>query len=317
LQPSLHALNVGRGDCFFLEIPTGNGVSVVLIDGGDDCADRSIEPHRYARSRGWTQIDLMILTHIHPDHLTGLLEVAEHLPIREAVLPYPALPLPEGEMRHPKAVQTVGLLRMYERLQLLLRRQNTRIAFRPPFGDQAVYRFGDCVLRHLDPVDKRHLPAYETLEQLKHAPVESQERLCAAFDGQSNGDSSVWLLEDGQGEQLLLLAGDALLPNLERIAQRERIQPRVFKVGHHGMLDAWNEPTLRSMRPDWILITNHAREYEMFEESWRRIAHSSNSGLYVTGSDPGTLCLTSRLPHKPERIELHDAADKALSNGRD
>ncbi|MCR8630066.1 ComEC/Rec2 family competence protein [Paenibacillus radicis (ex Xue et al. 2023)] len=306
MKPVLYALNVGRGDAFFLEIPTDNGVAVILMDGGDHFFHDSVRPYRFVQERGWKQIDLMILTHLHPDHLTGLLEVAEHIPIVEAVLPYPELTLGLGEMRHPKAVQTARMLNDYNQLWELLRRQKTAVTLRQPFGETASWTFGPFMLRHLDPLHISDLPAYSNLQQLcsSHLETEIQEKLLVAFDSSSNRDSSVWLLEQTDGQQLFLFSGDALLSNWERIMENEQLRPSGFKVGHHGMADGWNEDLLRLLSPDWVLITNNNTEYERFRDDWNRIAQASESMLYVTGSQPDTLYLASSLPLAPERIEL-------------
>jgi beta-lactamase superfamily II metal-dependent hydrolase len=306
LQPTLYALNVGRGDSFFVEIPAESGSFVVLIDGGDHFIDERVKPLRFIQEKGWERIDLMIVTHLHPDHVIGLLAVAEQIPVREAVIPYPEFSVRLGEMRHPKAVQTAALFRYYGQLCELLRRQHTRVTLRPPFGGRASWRFGEYVLRHLDPIAQSDMPAYEIIERLlsDSLPVSAQEKLCAAFDARSNADSSVWLLEQANGPHLFLFGGDALLPNWERIAERETLRPRGFKVGHHGMVDAWNERLLRLLSPDWILITNHGDEYRYMRDAWLQLAQSSQSRLFVTGSQPKTHYLESRLPAIPERIEL-------------
>jgi beta-lactamase superfamily II metal-dependent hydrolase len=306
LQPTLYALNVGRGDSFFVEIPAESGGFVVLIDGGDHFIDERVKPLRFIREKGWERIDLLIVTHLHPDHVIGLLEVAERIPVREAVLPYPEFSVRLGEMRHPKAVQTAGLFCRYGQLCELLRRQHTSITLRPPFGGKTIWRFGEFVLRHLDPIEKSDMPAYEIIERLisDSLPLSVQEKLCVAFDARSNADSSVWLLEQVDGSHFFLFGGDALLPNWERITKREKLRPRGFKVGHHGMADAWNERLLRLLSPDWILITNHGEEYHALRDSWLQLAQSSGSRLFVTGSAPKTHYLESRLPSVPERMEL-------------
>ncbi|NRF92874.1 MBL fold metallo-hydrolase [Paenibacillus frigoriresistens] len=304
MQATLYALNVGRGDSFFVEIPMESRTSIILIDGGDDFIDEKVQPIRFIQEKGWKQIDLMILTHIHPDHLTGLLEVAEHIVVREAILPYPEITAVIGEMKYPKAVQTVEMLRMYKQLREILERQNTRITLRPPFGEKTEWQFGDFKLRHLDPVEKNDLPAFNKLEALQLASVDLQEKLCMDFDELSNVDSSIWLLEDAEGAHLVLFAGDALISNLERIAEREFLRPHGFKVGHHGMLDAWNEQVLRLFSPEWLIITNHRKEFDIFGEAWIQLSQCSDSGLFVTGSEASTYYLVSRLPLMPERIGL-------------
>lgn len=62
--------DVGQGDSIFIEIPGGNQI---LIDGGPNAAVLS----KLGKTMPfWDHsIDLLILTHPHADHLTGLLEV--------------------------------------------------------------------------------------------------------------------------------------------------------------------------------------------------------------------------------------------------
>ncbi|NQV06213.1 ComEC/Rec2 family competence protein, partial [bacterium] len=68
--PELTVLDVGQGDSVLLRGPEGE---VVLIDGGPDAALlRSA-----LRSRGVRRIDLLIVTHLHADHTTGLVGITE------------------------------------------------------------------------------------------------------------------------------------------------------------------------------------------------------------------------------------------------
>ncbi|HEX7056699.1 MAG TPA: MBL fold metallo-hydrolase [Bacilli bacterium] len=301
---TLYALNVGRGDSFFVEIPTEKKSYVILLDGGNVFFDESVTPLGFMRKKGWSCVDLLILTHIHPDHLIGLLDVAKHATVKEAVLPYPIFSLHLGAMHRPKALQTAEMLQKYEQLWSDLQEQNTRIFVRSPFGAKSVWRFGELLLRHLDPVDKNHLSAYKIVERLSASTAEEQEHLCEIFDAQSNGDSSVWLLEHQNGAHLFLFGADALLPNWERITKREQLHPHGFKVPHHGVTDAWNEHLLQLLSPDWLLITNDANEYEIYHEKWEQLAKSSGSRLFVTGSQSDTQHYLSRLPQLPERIEI-------------
>lgn len=75
-------LDVGQGDAAVLEAPGG---AVVLIDGGGtfdgrfDPGARVVEP--FLRARGITHVDLVALSHPHPDHMNGLFRVVERFSV--------------------------------------------------------------------------------------------------------------------------------------------------------------------------------------------------------------------------------------------
>jgi competence protein ComEC len=75
-------LDVGQGDAAVVEAPGG---AVAVIDGGgafDDSFDpgeRIVEP--FLRARGITRVDLVALSHPHPDHLNGLRRVLRRFPV--------------------------------------------------------------------------------------------------------------------------------------------------------------------------------------------------------------------------------------------
>jgi competence protein ComEC len=76
-------LDVGQGDAAVIEAPGG---AVAVIDGGgafDDAFDpgeRIVEP--FLRARGISRIDLVALSHPHPDHLNGLRRIVARFPVR-------------------------------------------------------------------------------------------------------------------------------------------------------------------------------------------------------------------------------------------
>lgn len=77
-------IDAGQGDCTLVETAEG---AVILIDGGGtrdnrfDVGRRVIAP--YLRDRGIRTIDLVILSHPHPDHMNGLLSVLKEFTVRE------------------------------------------------------------------------------------------------------------------------------------------------------------------------------------------------------------------------------------------
>lgn len=74
-RPATVFLDVGQGDS---ELILGSGGETVLIDGGPD----PVLILRKLAAYGVRNIDVMILSHPHDDHATGLLAVVEHLPVQ-------------------------------------------------------------------------------------------------------------------------------------------------------------------------------------------------------------------------------------------
>jgi competence protein ComEC len=75
-------LDVGQGDAAVVEAPRGG---VMLVDGGGafdagfDPGERIVEP--FLRARGITRLDVVALSHPHPDHLNGLVRVLERFDV--------------------------------------------------------------------------------------------------------------------------------------------------------------------------------------------------------------------------------------------
>lgn len=77
-------LDVGQGDCTFVRSAGG---TTVLVDGGGtrdnrfDVGRSVVEP--FLHDRGIRKLDLIVLSHPHPDHMHGLLTLLKHIPVRE------------------------------------------------------------------------------------------------------------------------------------------------------------------------------------------------------------------------------------------
>ncbi len=73
-------LDVGQGDASFIRFPHGGNM---LIDGGEggsfDCGKKIILP--YLHRRGIRQLDIVVLTHAHSDHVGGLIAILREMPV--------------------------------------------------------------------------------------------------------------------------------------------------------------------------------------------------------------------------------------------
>ena len=80
-------LDVGQGDAILIHAPNDK---TILVDaglrfGGKDMGRDVIAP--YLRHRNWPQIDLLILTHPHNDHMGGAQYLVENYPIGRILMP--------------------------------------------------------------------------------------------------------------------------------------------------------------------------------------------------------------------------------------
>ncbi len=71
-------LAVGHGDAIFIEFPQGH---TMLVDGGTVEAGSIVTGA--IRDKGYANIDYVVLTHTHPDHVGGLLTALEEFPVAE------------------------------------------------------------------------------------------------------------------------------------------------------------------------------------------------------------------------------------------
>jgi len=77
-QLKIYFLDVGQGDSEYIKMPDG---SDILIDGGPD--DKVLSELGKVMSFGDHKIDLVVLTHPHADHITGLVDVISRYDIGE------------------------------------------------------------------------------------------------------------------------------------------------------------------------------------------------------------------------------------------
>lgn len=81
-KPELAMIDVGQGLCTMVRLPDER---VVLFDTGGlrdfDVAGTVIEP--FLRTRGIARVDLVVLSHTHPDHMGGLEQLVARMPVGE------------------------------------------------------------------------------------------------------------------------------------------------------------------------------------------------------------------------------------------
>ena len=157
----VYMLNIGQGDSLLIRTPAGG---YVLVDGGpDDSVMRELSAVMpfYEHT-----IDTVILTHPHPDHVNGLVEVLKRYKVRQVIMTginysYPgyAAFLDELERGRVSVFLANGsdfrtgalvfdFLFPFETLQgrTFENVNNSSIVFRLLYGKNVIYFSGDCEL---------------------------------------------------------------------------------------------------------------------------------------------------------------------------
>ena len=78
----VHYIDVGQGDSALITLPNGK---TMLIDAGDNGTERQLIS--YLKSVGISQIDYLVGTHPHSDHIGGMQEILESFPVGKIFMP--------------------------------------------------------------------------------------------------------------------------------------------------------------------------------------------------------------------------------------
>jgi len=224
-------LSVGQGDAALVKLADGRALLVdgggYLRDSGKDFGERYLVPalHRLKVK----QIDLMVLTHPHPDHLGGLSAVAEQFRVREFW---------QGA--------SVGSSDNYQRLIGALNNQNTTLRIVKK-GDRA--QLGkELLLSVLAPNDAADAEGGDNDDSLVlHL---QQSGFSALFMGDAGFPVEDMLLHDGIGETTLLKVGHhgSRYGTSERFLARIKPRVAVISVGAGNSFGLPTEETIGRIR---------------------------------------------------------------------
>jgi competence protein ComEC len=207
-------LDVGQGDSILLKTPKGH---VALIDGGPGATPvlNGVGAHIPFWQR---QIDLLVLTHPHQDHMMGFVELLARYGVGQVV---------ETQFTATMGVQAEWLGAVKEHhIPVHYARRGETISFE---GEP------DVALRVLSPV----------------TPDAAREKA----GGDINNTSIVLHLT--YGKEGMLLEGDAQQAAEEEMVRREagELSSQVLKVGHHGSDTSSSPRFLAGIQPQVAIIS--------------------------------------------------------------
>ena len=213
-------VDVGQGDCAIIDLPDGR---VMLIDaggnpqGGPDPGSRALLPLLAARRR--SALDIVVLTHPHPDHYGGLAAVIDAVQIRE--LWDTGQAAAEADMAGTSSAAQALLDRA--------RAHGTRV-MRPAELCGQERHFGEASVRVIAP--------------------------CPSFDpGFDANDNSMVLRIDYRARSFLFSGDIEGHAEQQLVAAGTSVRADVFKVPHHGSRTSSSEALLEAVQPNIAVIS--------------------------------------------------------------
>lgn len=278
-QPRITFLDAGQGDCALVELPSGK---TILVDGGGtrdnrfDLGRRVLAP--YLWDRGISKIDLLVLSHPHPDHMNGLFSILRLFDVGEVWV-------------HGLDTHLPG----YDELVATMRERN--IQQRTVSAGTPPTRIGEAELTVLHP--RQGFTA----------------RSRKAFDAENNRSLVVRM---GLGGMSFLFTGDIGEEAERAIIRTGgKLACDLLKVPHHGSRTSSSEAFLSRLRPGAAIISvgrgntyRHPSEetVERLERSGARILRTDRDGAVIVTLRDGNMRVIPWAKLLLQQISFDDAA---------
>lgn len=288
-------VNVGYGEAILLECPDParpGGAFVMVIDGGSGEAaeyrDRStgrIPLAEYLAARELDHIDVMVVTHIHEDHLCGLLPLTDRWVPRELwqTLPEdfhrsmrPLPPLEDASVSQRKFLQSINDYRT-----LCAKTEAGGGVLKTISAGWETCPCPGLAIRCLGPSGKRAEELAARFGELNREEGSAAFRQkLSALDGDMNNYSAILQL-DFRGTRILL-PGDTNRLGYGEIPS-ETLAAHLFKVGHHGQRDGADAALIRAVRPGAVVCcASSDRRYQSAHPELLRLLTDRGAELWFS-----------------------------------
>jgi competence protein ComEC len=228
--------DVGQGDAILINLP---GDKEILIDGGPDNAVLyKLGKYLPVYNR---DLELMILTHPHSDHLNGLVEVLQRYKVEEVVY---NSEVKNGDENYDRFLEMVKNIKKLEIKKLEIKEERKQISDTTAMAGQVRYQEEE--------LKKINLGGNNFLEIIYPWP-----EIDMSVEKDANDTSMVLRLTTNKGQKFLL-TGDASAKVEDKILEKygaEFLQSDVLKISHHGSNTASGENFIKAVNPKQTVIS--------------------------------------------------------------
>ena len=295
----VHFVNVGYGEAILIEKED----FYLLVDGGTHRREEyeapgTIRVAEYLNKLGIPRIDMIILTHIHDDHVGGLPEVIRRFPVTEVLInmksPVPSLDMIENF----ESVKTGNLSGTLFRNALFKYAEFCDLCSEKGIPIRQI----DVDLGPISPVPGLMLEFLTPDRQLQEEILEAYHALCNETDPEKaetlfyeidkRGNSTSIAMRIKAANTAVLLSGDKA-DSWDAIQKKhgDSLRSEILKLTHHGQIDGLPEAMLEVSQPNHFVICASAdrRFNSAHPQIVERIKaylekEGKQGGVYVTGS---------------------------------
>lgn len=252
----VHFLDVGQGDSILIISPENK---VVLVDAGDQTKGKIVLDalKRY----NVQQIDYLIATHAHPDHIGGMDDVLKS-DVKVLNVLHNDIPPPEVT-EEASAKESMGKKigqRMGGKAPPPPKKPQGKVVELPTVKAYNEYKStveqSGAQFKRIGPDEKIDLGGGAIITVLApQEPLFTRDQIAKGGGNELNANSIVMRLD--YGDFSLLLAGDAEAQTEDRLTNKPdlNLAATVLKVGHHGSKYATSAGFLSRVKPETAVIS--------------------------------------------------------------
>ena len=305
-------INVGYGESILItceEPGREDGLFVMLIDGGSDMDSEytgesgRIRAIDFLKRKGIRHIDLLVFSHVHEDHTSGLVPVIAEIPVKKFWTSVRLAPEHYGKSVAPKDTlfetnrKALASINDYSMLMKILSDQDiTRLdGIKPDY-----FKTGDLTIDILGPERNYKETVEAALNGVFTAETFEEQDAAITETTESINNASLILRLRYKGHSVLL-CGDTNAAGFQHILREspELLRAEVYKIGHHGQPDSVTEELVRAVDLDFIVCCasndyRHTSSNEKTFETIRQamagkpITYLFQDGLYNEKWNPNT-----------------------------